>query len=142
MVRLRKFLRLSRDERRLVTSAAATLAIVRIALWTIPYASVRRIVSVLARAARRDLRFPKPTAEQISWAVGAASSGIPGGANCLAKALAAEVMLSRFGYDCNLRIGVTKAVSGQLEAHAWLESDGKVLIGQFDLGRYRTLAGR
>jgi Transglutaminase-like superfamily len=88
----------------------------------------------------RQSRSSKPTPDQLSRAVRAASNAVPGTGNCLVNALAAEAMLGRLGYDCNLRIGVSKAAFGQFKAHAWLESGGKVPIGEFDFGRYRTLA--
>lgn len=66
---------------------------------------------------------------------------MPGGRNCLARALAAELMLGRYGYSSQLKIGVAKTPSGEFEAHAWLESEGRVLIGRFELGRYRELTG-
>jgi hypothetical protein len=41
-------------------------------------------------------------------------------------------LLARRGYLADLRIGVIKADSGQLEAHAWVESEGQVIIGGSD----------
>lgn len=40
-----------------------------------------------------------------------------------------------------LRIGVTRSGLGQLEAHAWVESEGKVIIGNDhgELARYTLL---
>jgi hypothetical protein len=59
----------------------------------------------------------------------------------LVKAVAGEVMLGRFGYQSQLKIGAGRGPSGEFVAHAWLESEGKILIGQFDLDRYTELAG-
>jgi hypothetical protein len=142
---LAKFLRLPRSERRLVIGAALTVALVRLELWTLPLATVRRRVGNSGRnkfGRRQGTVSPsRPGAERISWAVGAAARFVPGGSNCLVRALAAEAMLGRFGYQSQLKIGVGKTPAGQFEAHAWLESEGRTLIGQFDLGRYAEMAG-
>jgi len=47
--------------------------------------------------------------------------------------------LKRYDYPSELKIGVMKPVDGRLEAHAWLESGGIVVIGDFQLGRYVPL---
>ncbi len=65
---------------------------------------------------------------------------MPGGAKCLARALTTQVLLNRQGYLPDLRIGVAKATAGQLEAHAWVEYQGRIVIGQLnDLSRYLPL---
>ncbi|NET54236.1 MAG: lasso peptide biosynthesis B2 protein, partial [Merismopedia sp. SIO2A8] len=51
------------------------------------------------------------------------------GVKCLARALTTQVFMSRQGYSPQLRIGVAKGEGGQLEAHAWVESQGQVVIG-------------
>ncbi|MCU0565403.1 MAG: lasso peptide biosynthesis B2 protein [Oculatellaceae cyanobacterium Prado106] len=83
---------------------------------------------------------PQVSISQIIWGVNVSTRYMPGGAKCLARALTAKVMLNGQGYDPHLRIGVAKSPAGQLEAHAWLEDQGKVLIGNLpDLPRYVTL---
>jgi hypothetical protein len=72
--------------------------------------------------------------------VRAASRFIPGGSNCLVRALAAQTLLGRFGYRSELRIGVRKTPDAGLAAHAWLESAGTVVIGEFELENYLPLA--
>jgi len=81
-----------------------------------------------------------PTIERIAWAVRAAGRFIPGGTNCLVRALATQSMLGRYGHRSDLRIGVRKAADGGLAAHAWLESSGAVVIGEFELEHYVPMA--
>ncbi|MGZ6212905.1 MAG: lasso peptide biosynthesis B2 protein, partial [Candidatus Binataceae bacterium] len=73
------------------------------------------------------------------WAVEAMGRAIPGMKNCLVQAIAAEAMLIRAGHPCEFRIGAAKTGPRELIAHAWLESKGKVLIGEFELDRYTPL---
>jgi hypothetical protein len=51
------------------------------------------------------------------------------GSTCLVRALAAQSLCRRFGYDPELRLGARRDDEGELEVHAWLEMDDEVLIG-------------
>lgn len=68
-----------------------------------------------------------PEADRIIWAVQATSPYIVR-STCLTNALTAQVLLSRYGYISQLRIGVLK--EEEFEAHAWLEMDGEVVLGK------------
>jgi len=119
---LRAYLRLSGADRRLVWEAFALVAAMRIALRTTTFEAVRRLA----------LRLEKPKAsaaspERIAWAVEAAGRRIPG-ATCLAKALAARVMLGRRGLESRLKLGVAREGEG-ITAHAWVEHAGRVVVG-------------
>jgi hypothetical protein len=48
---------------------------------------------------------------------------------CLIQALAAQTLLHRWGHSTSLRIGIAKGATGQLEAHAWVETQGKIVLG-------------
>jgi hypothetical protein len=134
-----KFVRLSHAEQRLVIGAALAVAATRLMLWTLPFKVLRRIVAKLGES--RNVATTRPSTDRITWAIAATGRFIPGGRNCLVKAIAAELMLSRFGYPSELKFGVGKSASGDFEAHAWLESEGRVMIGEFELGRYAEMAG-
>jgi hypothetical protein len=56
------------------------------------------------------------------------------------RALASEYVLGRLGYPCELKIGVAKGAAGEFAAHAWLESEGRVVIGEFEVDRYTALS--
>jgi Transglutaminase-like superfamily len=61
-------------------------------------------------------------------------------ATCLTKALAGQVLLTHYGHSTVVHVGVTKEKgAGTFQAHAWLESDGKVLIGASEVA-YVALA--
>jgi hypothetical protein len=73
------------------------------------------------------------------WAVEtAARHGFPS-ATCLTQALAVQVLLARRGYPAILHVGVARH-DKELKAHAWVESEGEVVIGGFELERYTPLA--
>ena len=79
--------------------------------------------------ARRD-KAALPSIAQLVWAVRSASVYVPH-ATCLTQALAAQVLLERCGYPTRLVIGVAPDHNGEaaFQAHAWLESEGVVVIG-------------
>ena len=80
----------------------------------------------------------KFSVERLAWVVGVASRFVPK-ATCLAQALALHVLLQQAGYEVFLHIGVTNNEEGNLKAHAWIESQGRVLIGGSDLNSYTPL---
>ena len=61
------------------------------------------------------------------------------GATCLVRALAGAHLLAAAGQRAEVFIGVRRR-AGALEAHAWLESGGQVVLGEVhDLCSYRPL---
>ena len=136
MTRLAKFRALPSHERLMILRALATLWRVWFALRLISFARVRALANGPAIGI---VPSDSPTPDRIAWAVAAASPLIPSGSNCLLRAIAAGIMLRRYGFDSDLKIGVAKSSDGALAAHAWLESAGQVVIGDFELDRYVAL---
>jgi len=63
------------------------------------------------------------------WAVTRAHRYGPSRGACLQEALVGLLMLSRHGFPSQLQIGVRKGEQGQVEAHAWVENGGDIVIG-------------
>jgi len=144
-----KLLRLDSRDRKLVLAATRTLAVTWVALRTAGFGSVRRKSATVAGQSPRAHTWcgppPKwsvsrPTIDRVSWAVRAASRFVPGASNCLVRALATQALLGKYGYQSELRIGVRKEADASLAAHAWLESGGAIVIGEFELDQYVPLA--
>ena len=138
MTRLGRFLRLHPADRRLLVTAALLQAAIRLGLAVLPYRRLRELVDRLARVGPRR-RLPQDSAERIAWAVTWASHSVPG-ATCLTQALAAKVLLERRGRPARVRAGITRTEGEGLLAHAWVESDGRVVLGGEDLARYTPLS--
>jgi transglutaminase superfamily protein len=136
---LRSFMMLSSGERRLLLGATLLSTVVQLALGRLPFTVLRRLVTRVRRSARRS---DHAMAEQVVWAVTAVSRRAPGRATCLSRALTVHAMLARRGYPSSLRIGVVRGARGELQAHAWVESSGRVLIGgtTSDIGHFIPLA--
>jgi len=140
MIRIAKIFALAPSDRKLLLRAIAPLIAMRAAVWTLNFARVRRLAEAMSRPVRTDASAARPSPDRIAWATATASRVVPRGSNCLVRALATGIVLKRYGYPSELKIGVTKPAAGRFEAHAWLESDGSVVIGDFQLDRYATLA--
>lgn len=135
---LRKFLALPASERWLVIQALGMVAIVRVALWVAPFQTVRRMMTRLSRGHRRGVNASDRSRDRITWSVRAVSRFVPH-ATCLTQSLAAQTMLQRAGYPADLRIGVALE-DKNLHAHAWVESQGVILIGGANLDQFTPLA--
>ncbi len=133
---LPKFLGLPAGERWLLVKAALLLGGTRLGLKLLPFRILRRLVESLSRPTAWLPATDRFSTERIVWAVELASRYVP--ATCLSRALAAQVLLARRGYPVLLHFGAVKEGERFL-AHAWLESEGQVVIGGHVLEPYIPL---
>jgi hypothetical protein len=120
----------------LCIQAVALLVALRLGLRIASFASMRRVVSSLASGSSDY----QAGLDRVVWAV-EASARATGIGNCLAKALAAHVLLRRSGHPSSLKVGVARNAAGGIVAHAWLESGDRVVVGGYELGRYALATG-
>lgn len=134
-----KYFRLSSGDKALVRSAMRWLTVVRLGLPLFPFS---RFKPWLERASRKSKKAGsnEATSERVAWAVTAVGATLPFMGNCLVQALATQIMLNRRRLRGDLRIGVVKEQSEKIEAHAWVEGEGKILIGGPDVRRFTPLA--
>ncbi|MEM6255667.1 MAG: lasso peptide biosynthesis B2 protein [Cyanobacteria bacterium P01_D01_bin.156] len=124
---VRKLFRLTAEDRWLLLQTTMLLHGVRLGLWLFPFQRLRNILAKLSfEGSQNKFRIPL---NKIIWSVEASSRYTPKQAKCLAKALTAQVLFNRWGYSNQLYIGIAKNGQGQLAAHAWIEHQNKVLIG-------------
>lgn len=137
MKQLRKFRQLTYSDCRLLLSTVFLLGTIRLGLWLLPFPILQRLLTKMTQTQESPTQIPLA---RVVWAVTVVSRYMPGEVKCLARALATQILLARHGYQAQLRIGVAKGERGQLEAHAWVESQGKIVIGGIkNLGRYTPL---
>ena len=127
----RKFLRRSAADRRLLVRAFGVHACVAVLLHV---AGLRRLSRWLAsrdvdRAARPD-GIDDGDVRRVVWAVRQAAAVMPWGRTCLTEALTAAVLLRRADCQTTLQYGVATVGAGGLDAHAWLEYRGAVILGR------------
>ena len=115
----------------------------RLALWLLPFRRVTRWAehatahsrahsTVLPEASTREQR-------RVARKVERASAFVPH-ATCLVRVLAAAHLFAVQGKRSQIVIGVRRRTGG-IEAHAWLESGGQVVVGDIqDLASYYPLS--
>lgn len=139
MSRLIRFAKLPAAEKILFIEAFFFVAATRAGLWLVPFRifqnNFRGFLSAKPEAVEPDW----PQLERIVRAVKAASRFVPA-ASCLTQALAALFIVKLKGQEAELKIGVAKSAGADFEAHAWLERDGRILIGRVPgHGRFMVL---
>ena len=133
---LRRLVEVPAVERRLLLSALFVLSSMRVALWVTSTPWLLR--SVLGRDAHRAGRSPDVAAADVGLAVRRAARVVPQ-ATCLPQALAVMWMLAGRGHAGALRIGVKRGTAGELVAHAWVEHENRIIIGNHGVKQYAVL---
>jgi Transglutaminase-like superfamily len=136
--RLRRWNSLRWDRRLLLFEAVVALAIARVAILVLPFRHLARLGERSPSAAARKL--DAINIARIGGAMDMAARAVPWRAVCLPRAVAARLMLTRRGCDSVLHFGVGKSEDGTLNAHAWLEADGTVVVGGAAAGSVAHLA--
>jgi hypothetical protein len=140
---LRKFFSLPVTKRQIALKAFFLLNIIRLGMWLIPFRTLQhtleRLFPTPVTATGQSI-FPEKilSAKKVSWAVRTVSQYVPS-ATCLAQALTLHALLSREGISSDLAIGVARDDKSGIAAHAWVEIDGTVIIGEEERDRYTQL---
>ena len=138
---LKKFQRLaalSADEQWLLAYSAAVVALIRIALWLLPFHWLCRRAGRSGTISKRLVTIP---VSRLTWAVQVVARRIPG-ASCLTQAMALQWLLVRSGRAASLQIGVAKNSGRGFESHAWVECEGQVLLDNDDVAaRFAPIVG-
>jgi hypothetical protein len=141
MRRLRKWMQLSCTQRRLLLRTCLLLFAVRLGLRTLSFRWLWRLTQQLAQP---QMRSQSPVSllseiDAIVWAVKVASRYAGSSVSCLPRALTTYILMGGAGVDANFRLGVVHT-GADLEAHAWVEWNGRVLVGKLpDLERFISL---
>ncbi|HEY3913189.1 MAG TPA: lasso peptide biosynthesis B2 protein [Verrucomicrobiae bacterium] len=123
-----RYKQLSARERRLFYHALVHVLSIRMRLWLLPFRVTRNWVERQSKPAGAWRDLEHRSIREVTWAVEAASRRIPG-ATCLTQGMATQVMLGQLGQHSELRLGVARSLDGQFEAHAWVETQGRIVIG-------------
>jgi transglutaminase superfamily protein len=107
----------------LLFEAWRRLLLARAALTLLPWRAASRLLTASPHG--RSTTSP----ERLTRAVHAASRFVPR-STCLVKALALQALLARRGGVGILHVGVKTTQVAGFEAHAWLELDGEIVIGE------------
>jgi hypothetical protein len=141
MNRFRRFAQLLAFNWRLALAALSAVGAVRLLLGLVPYRRLCRRVEMLTPPRWWNPRADPHRRTRIARAIEAAAALVPA-ASCLTQALASQALLRLCGESAKLCLGVIRGEDDRFAAHAWLESNGSVLIGGLsNLDRYSRLDG-
>ena len=136
MSKVRTALSLSRTDWRLLLEASGALLLARVRLRFRPFKS---LVATLEDGAPRRHAVPADIVK-VRWAVECAARNLPLSLTCLPQAFAASWMLLRRGGRPVFHYGVAKTEDGDFEAHAWVEQNGRPVVGYLVASRFTPLA--
>ena len=126
MPALKKFLSLDSSQRMLLLQTFVFVWTALTILRLLPFAIVQKLfASRAASPGRMHRRYP---IERLLWAIAVAGRYVSG-TTCLSLALAGRMMLNRYGYPAHIHIGVANDHTGSFGAHAWVESEGTIVMG-------------
>ncbi len=138
-----RLIRLTPQERNLFLKTYILLTLVRLGLFLRSFNRLRKILERMSaphQAIATDPLSQRQLIIRVQWAIDASCKFMPGSVKCLARALTMKTLLDRYNCPAKLVIGVDKNKVAQLEAHAWVEYEGHVVIGHLhDLNRFKPL---
>lgn len=139
MRRFRKVLQLSPCDWYFLGQAWLLFLFVEIGLHVLPFTSLLKMY----RTDRLKMRQPSSRAQafsvpRLAWLVNMAGRYHLIRSTCLKQALVLSWLLERRGLITRLRIGVSRR-AGALKAHAWLEQDGRIILGVHVREQYEPL---
>jgi hypothetical protein len=130
---------MSWPNRLLLFEAAATLALVSVAIRLLPF---RRVISAARQYNRPmvcDVVQRAYEVRRVRWAVEACADRAPWRAMCFQRGLAVHFILRRRGIASVLHYGVAKSEDG-LRAHVWVSESGKAVIGGEEARQFACVA--
>lgn len=131
------FLKLPSGEKKVALNSFLWVIRIRIMLWIFHFSTVQNRVQKIACNYNST---PKNTItmNRLRIMIVAASRYVPR-ATCLVQALAGYILFSQYGFNTSIKIGVLTE-NGEFEAHAWLEHDEKVVLGESEKN-FKTILG-
>ena len=134
-----KFLQLEEKKKILIIKATLLLLVVRLWLYFFSFKSIYNFIRKERK--NNDLNTNNTISKtEVIWSVEATSNHLPFISTCLIKALAAYILLSNYNHQSNIKIGITKPKNNILDAHAWIESNGEIIMGKnYKLPEYKEL---
>lgn len=110
-------------------TAVAELALARIRLIG---AGAEDLVGSEAQTGRNPPsggRNPARMIDRVAFAIPRMGARVPWHATCLVQAIAARHWLAREGIPSSIIFGARPHPGGAIDAHAWLEAEGRVVVG-------------
>ncbi|CAG4991938.1 hypothetical protein DYBT9275_00859 [Dyadobacter sp. CECT 9275] len=109
--------------------AVAVLLVVKTGLTFLPFGTFRKIFAWFSRPSGIS-GYSDAQIDEVVWSVKTAANLLPVTLLCLPRALAAKYLLKNEA-SLTLQIGVEINSQKAFEAHAWVEKNGLIIIGDW-----------
>lgn len=129
MGKILRFLFYPYQKKKLLIKSLFLIWAVRIGLWLFSFKSLNKWLSHFDSSEVNSQPADWAIIDEIVQSVRACSRYVPY-ASCLTQALAARTLLQMKGQSSRLKIGVRKDEDAKFAAHAWIEIDGRIIIGK------------
>src|SRR5438067_9875962 len=111
-------------------AAALTMRVCALVLLRVAsFGTLQKWAASAARACSRHATGDTNCDRVVAWAVATAAVVLPVENSCLHDALAAQWLLTACGRPSTIRFGISRNGVHALRAHAWVESNGGVIVG-------------
>ena len=135
------FFRLPFYKRRLIIEAAVMISFTNFGLHLTSFQKLQSFFQQLFRLNKVRYQKTHPNKSDIAWAIETTGQKLFKDDTCLVIALAGQSLLKLYGIPAKLQLGCLKGDKKTIFAHAWVESDGEVIIGgtERDISKYTPL---
>jgi hypothetical protein len=130
MKKILRFLVLPYQNKKLLFQSMFLVFAIRICLWIFPFRWLNKLVSFIDSKGFDNEQLDWVIINDVVRSIRACSRYVPC-ASCFTQALAARTLLRLKGQNTQLKIGVDKEGDDKLAAHAWIEADGRIIIGKY-----------
>ena len=131
--KLKKFINLSNEEKKLFLEAYVTLGMMRIAILTISFKYLTRSLEHVAEKKELQKLSEKEMimAQKVGESIMRASAYTPWESACLVQSLTAQKMLQKRGIPGVFYLGAMKdeAEKSKMKAHAWSQCGDTIITG-------------
>ena len=131
--KVKKFINLHGEEKKLFLEAYATLGLMRTAILTVSFKRLTRSLEHVAKKKKLPTLNEKDikTAKLVGQAIMRASAYTPWESACLAQSLTAQKMLKKRGIPGVFYLGAAKDEESEakMKAHAWSQCGDAIITG-------------
>lgn len=139
MRRFRKVLQLSPSDWHFLGQAWLLFLFIELGLRILPFTSLLKLYQTdRLKKQQPSSRAHTVSVSRLAWLVNIAGRYHLVRSTCLKEALVLSWLLERRGLSTLLRIGVSRH-AGTLKAHAWLEQEGRIILGSYVPKQYEPL---
>ncbi len=121
------FIRLPSRDKLVAIEVVFWVILIRLMVWIFPFKFVQKRVQKIA-SYLSSYNASSVSMSRLRVMIVIVSKYVPR-ATCLVQALAGYILFSKYGYITSIKIGVLNE-NGEFEAHAWLENDNRVVLGE------------